>query len=493
MKSPKHKLPPLFAMKICGHRVLTLKQSDIVAEDVEVIVNAANKDLDHAGGVAWALNRASGGGLQKVSNAYITTRGPVQMGDVAVTASGGGALKCKHVYHVIGPRATEYSPNDCKRLIEQVVEQVLIAAEKNGIPSISFPAISSGIFGVAKELVAEVIIDTIINHQFTSRPPVLGDIRIVINDSSTFECFAKYINQKKRGVTTSTPTAVDVVKRGSTGEGGVSTSAGAVGGGVRTDFDTSVDDPLLKLPDSKTDATDRNLLGSQNTSRRVGLHSKEAILQHLTISAPGDIWPTVIGEALHHLTDKCLCAAVRANMTSFFEFYQFGVTCLFGNEFSIKLKNLHEEEAVGYSGWSINQLYDRHTSLPGYPGCGTIVITYYIPDGTQGPQHSNPGQRYTGTQRTAYLPYNQEGMEVFKLLQKAWDAKLIFTIGTSHTSGQHNVVIWNDIHHKTNRTGGSSFLALSKCRGELQINLTRKLLQQVKDVWIEVEKWHQQM
>ena len=230
MKSPKHKLPPLFAMKICGHRVLTLKQSDIVAEDVEVIVNAANKDLDHAGGVAWALDRASGGGLQKVSNAYITTRGPVQMGDVAVTASGGGTLKCKHVYHVIGPRATEYSPKDCRRLIEQVVEQVLIAAEKNGIPSISFPAISSGIFGVAKELVAEVIIDTIINHQFTSRPPVLGDIRIVINDSSTFECFAKYINQKKRGVTTSTPTAVDVVKRGSTGEGGVSTSAGAVGG-----------------------------------------------------------------------------------------------------------------------------------------------------------------------------------------------------------------------------------------------------------------------
>ena len=197
MKSPKHKLPPLFAMKICDHTVLTLKQSDIVAEDVEVIVNKANEDLDHAGGVALALDTASHGGLQKVSNAYIATHGPVQMGDVAVTGSGGGALKCKHVYHVVGPRATEYSPKDCRRLIEQVVEQVLITAEKNGIPSISFPAISSGIFGVAKELVAEVIIDTIINHQFTSRPPVLGDIRIVINDSSTFECFAKYINQKK--------------------------------------------------------------------------------------------------------------------------------------------------------------------------------------------------------------------------------------------------------------------------------------------------------
>ena len=42
-----------------------------------------------------------------------------------------------------------------------------------------------------------------------------------------------------------------------------------------------------------------------------------------------------------------------------------------------------------------------------------------------------------------------------QLLQKAWDAKLIFTIGTSLTSGQHNVVVWNDIHHKTTTYSGA--------------------------------------
>ena len=57
-KSSKHK-PSLFVMKICSHRVLTLKQSDIVAEDVEVIVNAANEQLYHGAGVAGALNKAS--------------------------------------------------------------------------------------------------------------------------------------------------------------------------------------------------------------------------------------------------------------------------------------------------------------------------------------------------------------------------------------------------------------------------------------------------
>ena len=43
---------------------------------------------------------------------------------------------------------------------------------------------------------------------------------------------------------------------------------------------------------------------------------------------------------------------------------------------------------------------------------------------------------------------------VLQLLQKAFKARMIFTIGTSVTSGAENVVVWNDIHHKTSTTGG---------------------------------------
>ena len=81
-------------MTFCSHRVLTLKQSDIVAEDVEVIANAANVQLFHGAGMAGTFNKPSAGGLQDVSNAHITVSGPVQIGDVAITASGRGALKC---------------------------------------------------------------------------------------------------------------------------------------------------------------------------------------------------------------------------------------------------------------------------------------------------------------------------------------------------------------------------------------------------------------
>ena len=90
-----------------------------------------------------------------------------------------------------------------------------------------------------------------------------------------------------------------------------------------------------------------------------------------------------------------------------------------------------------------------------FVGFGTIVIDYHLPSGFQGPEHPNPGQYYQGTSRAAYLPGNSEGREVLQLLKRAFDARLVFTIGTSNTTGRSNQVIWNDIHHKTNRFGGA--------------------------------------
>ena len=91
-----------------------------------------------------------------------------------------------------------------------------------------------------------------------------------------------------------------------------------------------------------------------------------------------------------------------------------------------------------------------------FVGFGTIVIDYHLPSGFQGPEHPNPGQYYQGTSRAAYLPDNSEGREVLQLLKRAFDARLVFTIGTSNTTGRSNQVIWNDIHHKTNRVGCAS-------------------------------------
>ncbi|XP_065327039.1 uncharacterized protein LOC134628215 [Pelmatolapia mariae] len=92
--------------------------------------------------------------------------------------------------------------------------------------------------------------------------------------------------------------------------------------------------------------------------------------------------------------------------------------------------------------------------LPGFSDCGTIVINYDIPSGIQTAKHPNPGRPYSGIYRRAYLPDNKEGNEVLQLLKKAFDQKLIFTVGTSRTTGMDGQVTWNDIHHKTSTSGG---------------------------------------
>lgn len=118
--------------------------------------------------------------------------------------------------------------------------------------------------------------------------------------------------------------------------------------------------------------------------------------------------------------------------------------------------------------------YRGSSSLPGFPGCGTITINYTISSGVQTEKHSNPGKRYYGISRTAYLPDNQEGREVLHLLKKAFDQKLIFTVGTSRTTGMDNQVTWNDIHHKTSMIGGPECFGypdpgyLSRVREELK-------------------------
>ncbi|XP_059828992.1 probable E3 ubiquitin-protein ligase DTX2 isoform X2 [Hypanus sabinus] len=98
-------------------------------------------------------------------------------------------------------------------------------------------------------------------------------------------------------------------------------------------------------------------------------------------------------------------------------------------------------------------IYLLPQSLPGYPDTGSIQIVYNIPHGIQGPEHPNPGKPYTarGFPRHCYLPYNEKGRQVLELLKVAWNRRLIFTVGTSSTTGETDTVVWNEIHHKTEK------------------------------------------
>ncbi|XP_013859500.1 putative E3 ubiquitin-protein ligase DTX2 [Austrofundulus limnaeus] len=97
------------------------------------------------------------------------------------------------------------------------------------------------------------------------------------------------------------------------------------------------------------------------------------------------------------------------------------------------------------------EIYSIGQSLPGHPDCGSIQIIYSIPPGIQSLEHPNPGQPYTcrGFPRFCFLPDNDKGRKVLELLKVAWMRRLIFTVGTSSTTGEPDTVVWNGIHHKT--------------------------------------------
>ena len=96
---------------------------------------------------------------------------------------------------------------------------------------------------------------------------------------------------------------------------------------------------------------------------------------------------------------------------------------------------------------------DHTTQCEGHDGSGSIVIHYDFPDGMQQPQHPRPGQPYSGTQRTAFLPDDEVGRRCLALLAAAFEQGALFRVGDSSTTGRRDVVVWA-IHQKTNPGGG---------------------------------------
>jgi len=94
-------------------------------------------------------------------------------------------------------------------------------------------------------------------------------------------------------------------------------------------------------------------------------------------------------------------------------------------------------------------------SCQGHENYGTIKINFSFPSGIQNNNHQHPGRKYHGDARDAYLPNNKEGQEMLKLIEFAWQRRLIFTVGHSVTRGHDDVIVWDGIHMKTNMYGGA--------------------------------------
>lgn len=135
--------------------VLELVEGDITEMDTDAIVNAANAHLSLGGGVAGAIRRKGGPEIQDECNKI----GGTFVGGAVITT--GGSLKAKHVIHAVGPRMGE-GDEDAK--LQSATLNSLKVADENNLRSISFPAISAGIFGFPIERCAEIMLKTTIEY-----------------------------------------------------------------------------------------------------------------------------------------------------------------------------------------------------------------------------------------------------------------------------------------------------------------------------------------
>jgi O-acetyl-ADP-ribose deacetylase len=168
---------------------LELVMGDITSQDTEAVVNAANTQLATGGGVAGAMHRAAGPGLWEECSRL----GGCATGDVKI--SGGHNLPNKYVIHTVGP-VYSGSLNDAV-LLGSCYKRSLEVAEKNSIRTISFPALSTGIFGYPVREAAEVALKTIIDYfEKTSK---ISLVRMVLYDEASFRVHLQVLKEITEG------------------------------------------------------------------------------------------------------------------------------------------------------------------------------------------------------------------------------------------------------------------------------------------------------
>ncbi len=158
---------------------------DITEEDVDAIVNAANRFLRHGGGVAGAIVRKGGKKIQEESDEYVRTHGPLRTGEAVVTS--GGRLKAKYVIHTVGPIWRGDGTEDS--LLYKAIFNALLRACDAGAVSVSMPAISTGIYGFPKERAVPIFARAI--KDFIDSHPCVEKIRICNIDPETANVFKK--------------------------------------------------------------------------------------------------------------------------------------------------------------------------------------------------------------------------------------------------------------------------------------------------------------
>lgn len=139
--------------------MIEIVKGDITDLDVDAVVNAANSRLERGGGVDGAIHRAAGPRLQEALHAF----GGCPTGGAVITP--GFDMKARWIIHAVGPTWKGGGARETDLLASAYLRAFSRASEEEGIRSIAFPAISTGIYGFPKEPAARIALESMLAHE----------------------------------------------------------------------------------------------------------------------------------------------------------------------------------------------------------------------------------------------------------------------------------------------------------------------------------------
>jgi len=168
---------------------IILMQGDLTEMETDAIVNAANNDLQHGGGVAGAIRRKGGAVIQEESDAI----GTIPLGSAAITS--GGQLKARYVIHAA---SMELGGRTSAATLRSSTAHSLRIAKEKGLKTIAFPAVGTGIARFPVEECAQIMLRETVDH--LKKGSSLEKVYFVLFDEPALKTFEKVWREMKKEI-----------------------------------------------------------------------------------------------------------------------------------------------------------------------------------------------------------------------------------------------------------------------------------------------------
>ncbi len=164
-----------------NNATLSLIQGDITLQETDAIVNAANTRLAGGAGVDGAIHTAGGPSIMSECRKI----GGCPTGQAVITA--GGSLKARYVIHTVGPVYQGGGSGEAALLKSAYLESLKLASA-SGLKSLSFPAISTGVYAYPLEEAARIALTTVMDY--IGKHGDLELVRFVLFSRKMYDVFA---------------------------------------------------------------------------------------------------------------------------------------------------------------------------------------------------------------------------------------------------------------------------------------------------------------